>query len=152
MKRSSLLLAAAAASALLLSACQTGIYPKGVDPAKPQVSVENGRIRVVPDVMVFRADERNVTMTWQLPADSKLRFADNGIVFEGEITEQVIKGQPPSVVLNPAQQEIGRCTRARDGLSFTCENRHSRPGLYKYTIRVQQDGRIVERDPFVMNM
>jgi hypothetical protein len=144
---------AVVAGAVLLGACQhPRLYPKSVDPARPQVRVENGRIQLVPDVMVFRTDQRNVVVTWQLPAGARLRFADNGIVIEGEVTEQLIKGQPPSVALNPRQNEIVDCKRSADGLSFSCLNRHTRTGVYKYTIRVLQDGRIVERDPFVMNM
>ncbi len=103
--------------------------------ANPLVTVKGNQISVSPDPLVFLKDEKNVRITWRL-GDGGLSFADNGIVVEG-----------------PKQDEIVDCRPGASGRDFSCLNRNSRPGRYKYTIRVLKDGKpLVPRDPEIMNL
>jgi hypothetical protein len=127
---------------------------KAVDPRTPPVEFDNGKI-TVPTVIVFPPGEKDVDVTWKLPANSKARFAkDGGIVIEGALTDKLVRGESLSVVLDRAQTEVV-CPKAgsADGLSFTCRNKHSKPGVYKYTIRlVDESGKLIELDPSLVNM
>ena len=125
---------------------------KYLNPTTPQVLVEGSRI-VVPNALVFLRGEPAVTITWQLPRDSKARFAENGIVIEGRITDELLRGEKVSVVLDPRQTEIVDCRRSKDGLEFTCLNKHTQPGSYKYTIRlIDESQKQIALDPAVVNM
>jgi hypothetical protein len=111
----------------------------------------DGNEIVVPYALIFLG-RREVTVTWQLPPDSKHRFADNGIVIEGVLIDQVIRGDRVSVVLDPRQNEIVNCRRSANGLEFSCLNRHTKPGYYKYTIRLVGGSQTsLVRDPGIMN-
>ena len=124
---------------------------KSANNTMPQVSVVSGRI-VVPSVLVFTRPTA-VTVTWQLPADSKSRFAENGIVIEGKLIDEVIRGDKVSVVLDARQTEIADCRRSKDGLEFSCLNRYTQPGIYKYTIRfIDESGKPLSIDPTIVNM
>ena len=50
-----------------------------------------------------------------------------------------------------AQDEIVGCRPIDDNAAFTCLNRHTRPGIYKYTVRVVTQGGVVAQDPQIMN-
>ena len=122
--------------------------------SKPQVSV-TGRTINVPLVLYFFSTEKNVRITWELSKDSPYHFPSNGIVIEGALTERVIRtsgdGATAAVPLDTRQTEVS-CDRQGGGKQFSCRNLNSRPGIYKYTIRVVDDkGNALERDPFVMN-
>ena len=125
-----------------------------IDPRKPPVTFDNGKIGA-PEVIVFPPGTKEVDVTWQLPANAKARFArEGGIVIEGALTNQVIRGDRLSVVLDRDQSEVV-CpkTGSADGLSFTCKNKHGKPGVYKYTIRlVDESGKDVILDPSLVNM
>ncbi|HEU0202789.1 MAG TPA: hypothetical protein VFR86_20455 [Burkholderiaceae bacterium] len=133
-------------------------YEKGagsVDPKNPRVTVKDGQIDV-PLFLYFSGEEKEFRVTWHLPADSRLRFPDNGIVIEGALTEKlqrvtVDKTTQVAVVLDTNQNEIIDCRPEKQGLAFSCFNRRSRPGIYKYTIRVRDGDRTLERDPYIMN-
>jgi hypothetical protein len=119
----------------------------------PQVSVQNGQIDVSPDPMVFVPGEKG-TLTWELPKGAGLRFAARGIEINGRISDSLRKGCDDCVALEP-QTEIIKCAAVGDnGLAFACENLHTKPGLYKYTIRVLRgDSQTpIVRDPTIMNM
>jgi hypothetical protein len=139
---------------LLLTGCQT---VKLVTPLKersnPQVSVADGRVRVAPDVLTFFSDEKNVTITWRLPADSRLRFADRGIEIHGRVTDRAVRTPDggEAVVLDRTQNEIVECKRSQDGLAFACLNRNTRPGVYKYSIRISDGQKTIEVDPPIVN-
>jgi hypothetical protein len=106
------------------------------DPAKPQVTVLAGKIQVQPDPIVFAKDQVNVTLTWQLPPDGKFTFAENGIVFE-----------------KAAGDEVVNCHRGERPTEFTCLNRHTRPGIYKYDVRVLEDGKALDPlDPHMVDL
>lgn len=114
--------------------CTGGSGVKG-DPANPVVLVTGGAISIDQDVLRFTKDQTNITITWRLPYDSKLSFPDNGVVFE-----------------RAAAEEIVNCRRGERPTEFTCLNRHSRPGNYKYGINVNEDGKPLKPlDPFVWN-
>ena len=105
-----------------------------VDITRPQVSVVNGRIVVDQETLVFGEALRGVavTITWQLPKGSNLSFPENGIVF------------------NDAGEEI--VCNSKPGPVFSCLNRHTKPGRYKYTIRAQEgDKALPPLDPYVAN-
>ncbi len=105
------------------------------DPANPVVLVTGGEIRVDQQVLRFTKGQVNVTITWRLPADAKLSFPDNGVVFE-----------------RAAAGEIINCRRGERPTEFVCLNLHSRPGGYKYGINVNEDGKPLKPlDPFVWN-
>lgn len=138
--------------ALVLSGCTTLKWvPRFEERRTPQVTVSEGRIIVTPEILFYFQDERDFDILFQLPRESGLAFPENGIVIEGELTDQVIRGDRISVVLNPGQKEIA-CRRLSN-VEVACRNRHTRPGVYKYTIRVNgKDGRpLPSRDPPIMN-
>ena len=138
--------------ALAFSGCTTLKWvPSFEERRTPQVTVRDGRI-VVPEVLFYFKDERDFEVVWQLPRGGGFTFPENGIVIEGELLDQVIRGERNSVVLDKAQNEIVKCAR-RSEIEFTCFNRHTRPGVYKYTIRViDKDKRTLQRDPPFVNM
>jgi hypothetical protein len=120
----------------------------------PQVNVlADGTITVTPDPMVFTAGQRKVNIRWQVPKTSKLTFPDNGIVVDGE----VMAGPAPGGAgvqarIEPNQDEVAQCKVSADRKEFTCHNKHSRPGHFKYTIRLEQDGKALKAlDPTMMN-
>lgn len=124
------------AAAILLAGCSWLKDRYGdKDPTRPTVVVRSGKIESVsPDPLVFEADQKNVTISWSLPAGSNLTFPADGIAFE--------KGQ----------EEIVRCAVGQNPQTYTCLNRHTRPGEFKYTVRVLDAGRALEPlDPTVRN-
>ena len=125
---------------------------KEVNATTPQVSVVDGRV-VAPAALVYLRGQPAVTITWQLPRDAKVRFAENGIVIEGRLLNEVLRGDKPSVVLDPRQNDIVDCKRGREGLEFSCLNKHTQPGIFKYTIRlIDESQKQLVLDPAVVNM
>jgi hypothetical protein len=126
----------AALGALLLASC-AHFRPDDrqfADPTRPAVNVVGGQFIVVSqEPLVFLKDQRDVVITWQLPPNANLRFPRDGIVID--------KGG----------DEFVNCGVRDEGLRFSCTNRHTRPGKYRYTIRVQAGNRALESDPFIMN-
>jgi hypothetical protein len=43
------------------------------------------------------------------------------------------------------------CQVREGGYEFSCRNRHTRPGVFKYTIRVTDGSTTVEKDPPMVN-
>ena len=142
---------------LLLMGCahDHGVLGKGWNPTKPIVEIKGGVISPDQLLLVF-PPKVSGSITWTL-ADPKFEFAEKGIEIEGVLTDNVIRGeQVRSVVLNPKQVEIVECTRSTDGLQFKCNNKHTGPGVYKYTIRIKarssSDKSPPDLDPVVVNM
>ena len=106
------------------------------DPTAPRVIVSNGTITVDQDVLRFAKDQTNVTISWRLEGKGgRLTFPDNGVVFE-----------------RAADGEIVDCRRSADNTVFSCLNRHSRPGVYRYGINVNEDGKPLKPlDPYLWN-
>jgi hypothetical protein len=123
----------AAALVVLLSSC-AHMYPgKPGDPRPTRVSVNNGRL-VVNQEPIY-VGTKDATIVWHVSPFSSLRFPrENAVTFreapEGEF----------------------RCATADDGRSVSCLDRYSKPGRYKYTIRLAEDGKELEPlDRFVVN-
>ncbi|MGZ8255961.1 MAG: hypothetical protein ACXWVT_13990, partial [Burkholderiaceae bacterium] len=98
----------------------------------PVVVVLNGEVKeVTPDPLRFNNKQGRVTIYWQ--AKTGYRFsAKNGISIDGERIGGA-GGRP-----DPTQNEIVECRPAREDLTeFSCVNRNSRPGIYKYTVRME---------------
>lgn len=158
MRKLLLIVGALAAMALAGCAHHRGSYKKVPELEERRhvpVTVKDGAI-VVPDPLVFLKGEQNVIVSWNLPAESGLRFPDNGIVIEGALTDKVLRratgdAKADAVLLDGQQKEVVDCKRIKDGLAFTCLNRNTKSGIYKYTIRVRQGDKLLERDPGLVN-
>ena len=109
----------------------------GGDPAAPLVIVTKGTIAVDQETLRFGKDLVNVRITWRLQSKDggKLTFPANGVVFE-----------------RAARGEIVDCQRSKDNTEFSCINKHTKPGLYRYGINVDEDGQPLKPlDPYIMN-
>jgi hypothetical protein len=129
-----------AGAAALLSACAS---LQTEPPANaPEVSIAaDGRITVRPDPMRFKPGENDVLITWQLPKDSKYTFPPDGI--------EIADSREPPV---RAKDEFINCGPARDGRTYSCLNRHSQRGYFKYTVRVRDGERLLPpHDPHIHN-
>lgn len=152
-------LACALAAAALAGGAQAQRLDGGsASPAANPVVYLNasGRPVVFSEPLFFRKDETDVQIVWRLPANHGLRFPDDGIVIEGELTNnpnRSAQGPAPGarVALVREQDEIVGCKPIDSNTAFTCLNRHTRPGTYKYTVKVVTPGGVVERDPQIMN-
>ena len=123
----------AAAALLLLSSC-AHMYPgKPGDPRPTRLSVNNGRL-VVNQEPIY-VSTKGATIVWYVPVFSTLRFPREG-----------------AVTFREAPDGEFRCATAEDARSVACVDAYTRPGRYKYTIRVTQDGKELEPlDPNVVN-
>lgn len=130
MKRSTWL---AIAASLVLVACAVNPFVKASDPHHPNVNVTNGYIVVDQEPIVIAKNERDIAITWQLPMGSPYVFPDDGIV------------------ISSGGDEFN-CHREDNKQRFTCKDRHSKPGRYKYTIKVDGPDRIEPLDPSIMNL
>ncbi len=128
----------------------------------PLVSVKGGVtpvISVSPEPLVFLKEQRDFRIEWTVPTG--LAFPENGIVIEGQVMDPSNRSEAlrPSMQahkvvgpINREQQEIVDCRRDKeDRQKFSCLNRHTKPGVFRYTIRVLADGKVVESDPTIMN-
>lgn len=143
-------IALATLTAFSLSACQTmppcDDSAAAPNPTKPKVSIVDGEYIVVnQEPLIFNAKEVNVPITWELPREGGYRFPKDGITFSD--------GKERTDLPQSADGEITRCQTSENGLQFTCLNRHSKAGTYKYTINVERDGkRLKPLDPVIVNM
>jgi hypothetical protein len=145
----------AALAALSLSAC-TPMPPchddmgvQAPDPMKPKISIVDGQYLVVnQEPLVFTPRQRDVQIVWHLPAAMGYRFTEEGISFQDKRDEKRSR-----MTLNgTTDEEIVKCERREEGLTFTCLNRHTKPGTYKYTITIEsKDGRKLTLDPTIVN-
>lgn len=168
MKKSTLVLMLGAA---LLTACAHKhpiSYPPGESPEAhkhPQLTVDATArtIAINPPILVFTRDQKDFDIVWRLPKDGKFRFAPkDGVVIEGEYLDAVVRvpegitlrsAKPGDVlvVLDRNQQEIVNCQVRESGYEFSCRNRHTRPGVFKYTIRLTDGNATIEKDPTIAN-
>lgn len=125
----------AAATTLLLSGCAWNLpESRKVNPHYPGVFVVDDKYIVVDqEPIVFARGMQNVRITWQLPPDSRYRFPRDGISFRD------------------AGDEIADCHPEQSGVRFSCLNKHSRPGKYKYTIKLDGSPAVQPLDPTVVN-
>ncbi|GAB1390824.1 MAG: hypothetical protein AMXMBFR78_31420 [Rubrivivax sp.] len=134
--------------ALLLGACG-GRYHQQMRNAWPAVEVSGDAVKAVsPDPLRFRQDQGAVVITWRLPGGD-YRFARNGIVIDGEIDRPGSKA-----VSKPREQnEIVDCKPLDEARQFQCIYRNTRPGTFKYTVRVLREGKaLAPLDPEITNM
>lgn len=123
------------ALATALAGCAPGMHlGRGPDPHHPNVSVAaGGHIVVDQEPIIVPKGQRDFMITWRLPEGSGLSFPRDGIV----------------VVAPPGEFD---CKVVQGGERFTCKNRNSGKGRYKYTIKVLDQGRPLEPlDPFIVN-
>jgi hypothetical protein len=117
------------------------------NPTMPKISIVDGKYLVVdqePLVFTARQKEKEVRITWQLPREGGYRFPKDGITFTD--------GKKRTGLRATIDKQIGDCEQREDGLQFTCVNRHERPGTYKYTIKVEKDGKgLKPLDPLITN-
>ena len=107
---------------------------------KPVVRVVNGKPTVDPDPLNFPRGQQNVTIVWRLEAPG-FTFTADGIRIDGEETAAGLRPQTEIV--------DGRLTA--NGQQFVWLNKNTRAGKYKYTIRLQGPGGVVEKDPSIIN-
>lgn len=124
--------------ALLIAGCAGAGSPPGPrytsDPKNPPVTVVDGKhIIVHEEPLYFDPHEKDVKITWWLPAGSAYRFPKNGIE-----------------ILNAAG-EFEKCHAEENGMRFSCMNLHKKPGTYKYTIRVEGSPPVKPLDPTIVN-
>jgi hypothetical protein len=124
---------AAIAAAIVLASCaevHPPFGPPGPNPHKTGIFVTAGEIVVDQDPIVIPRGD-SAAIVWHLRT-SGYRFADNGIT------------------IADAGDEF-RCAREGE-ITFVCQNRHSKSGHFKYTIRLIADGKTLQLDPFIYNL
>jgi len=152
----------------LLGGCGLLAPYDGPDPAQPRITFEQGtgetRFSVTPRELVFKK-RGEVKITWSLDADAKLKFAArDGIFIDGEVKTRVQVVEPNTLArkeqralgasddyLDPQQTEIGNCEVAKDRLSVTCVNKHTRAGKFKYSVRLTDGTKDYLLDPIIDN-
>jgi hypothetical protein len=144
-------------SALALTATGYHLSASGAGSSSmltPEVNVlADGTITVSPEPLIFNTNQRKVNIRWQVPKTSNLTFPDNGIVIDGEVVgDPTPGGAGIQTRIESNQDEIAQCKVSADRKEFTCHNKHSRPGYFKYTIRLEQNGKPLKPfDPTMMN-
>jgi hypothetical protein len=130
MKRSAVLVVV---SMLVLAACAGNPFVRKPDPHNPSVSVVSGYIVVDQEPIVVPKGQYDFSIVWQLAKDSTYSFPDDGIV--------VARGE-----------DEFKCKPEADKQRFTCVFRNSKPGKYKYTIKVLDGTKLLEPlDPTIVN-
>jgi hypothetical protein len=164
MRKRHLLLAVVAAS--LLGACAS-MRDHYRETTSPMIVTTGDSFTVSPYILYFDKDSAEVEIVWRVPPDSKWRFAedkgpgaDKGIVVNGEIKtvaqevprsgERRAGAATAAVVIDSTQHEIDGCMR-RSAFEYVCRNHHTRPGIYKYTIRLTDGTHDYILDPMVDN-
>jgi hypothetical protein len=128
--------ALALACALALAGCaQLASLETHGNPNKATVSVAAGQIGVDPDPINVPAGN-NAPIIWTLAPDTPYKF------FAGSITFTDAGGEfYDCQVENP-----------NDPRGFVCKNKHSKPGRYKYVIKLRDaNGNEISKDPFIVN-
>jgi hypothetical protein len=106
-------------------------------PYHPEVSVSRSAVESVsPDDLRFHPDLGTVVITWHVPGED-YRFARDGIVVDGELD------RPGGEITRREQSEIGDCAPLAEGRMFQCIYRNSRPGVFRYSVRVLHQGRLL---------
>lgn len=122
----------ALALVVLLASCAHMVPGKPGEPRPTRVSAVDGQIVVNQEPIYVKA--KDATIVWRVPFGSSLTFPRDGIV------------------VRDAPDGEFRCSGADDGKIFTCIDRNSKPGRYKYTIKLQDGGKPLEPlDPFIVN-
>lgn len=121
----------------------------------PSVRVDGTTIDVQPAVLVFGPGRHKAEIVWSLPETSPWRFTKDGIVIQGAVLDRTVEAVAPkgarAVLLDPGQKEIVDCGPRDEGRRFVCTNHNSRPGVFKYLIRLTDGKQTIERDPPIVN-
>lgn len=127
--------------AVALSGCAANLlHVDNGNPYNPVVTVvDDLAIKVEPDPLRFLKHEQNVRITWQIPSESRYTFTEDGIVIR-ETSGATIS----------ARTEF-KCGRDQDPRKFSCLNKHTGPGKYKYIIKVEGPHQIMPLDPIIDN-
>ena len=154
-------------SAALIGGCASyrEHFDETTTPAIKVVQNDRGEVTtftVVPYFLYFK-QKGEVEIVWRLDPRGPLRFPEDkgdvrGIVIEGEIPTFAEKrpehqegaARSSSAGINRNQTEIVDCKRRGD-YEYVCRNNHSRPGVFKYTIRLTDGKNSYVLDPFVDN-
>ena len=127
----------ASASVLLLTACASQHQEMRVGIAhwdRTGVEVVDGKHIVVDqEPIYFPKAQQNVRFRWQLAAGSNYSFPSDGVTFK------------------VATDEIVECHPEQGGRAFSCLNRHTKPGTYNYTIKLQGTPAVPPLDPIIVN-
>lgn len=139
-------LAAVATLTLLLGACAWPQHER-MRNARPVVDVSGDTVKSVsPDPLRFRPDQGAVVIHWRL-SGSEYSFPGNGIVIDGELD------RPGGKIISRDQKEITDCRPLDQGRQFQCTYRNSRPGTFKYSVRVLRQGKaLAPLDPEITNL
>jgi hypothetical protein len=96
------------------------------DPSLPRLTVASSQPIIDQEPILVPAGRKNFRITWQLPRGSNYRFARNGIA------------------ITDPQEQFYDCRAADDGMTFSCINRNTVPGLIKYRVTVLEGVRPLE--------
>lgn len=114
-------------------AMQQGQAATWPNPHNPQVGVLDGYVIVDQEPIVIKNPNDREPIVWRLPPNSQYTFADDGIV------------------IHNAGSEFS-CNIEPDKHGFRCINAHSKPGRYKYTVKVLDGTKPLEPlDPWIAN-
>ena len=128
-------LAGIAVVTVALSGCPGDMrMSRSPDPHAPNITVASGGYIVVDqEPIVVPKSEKDFVIVWQLPRDSVYTFPEDGIV--------VARGD-----------DEFKCNLEGGRQRFTCRFRNSKPGIYKYTIKVMESTKLLEPlDPHIAN-
>lgn len=118
---------------------------------RPLVEVVDGRVRVDPPILIYLPGEKDFEIVWRLPEKSPWRFTRDGITIDGEILDQLVEtSRGKAVLLDGGQKEI-TCKPRDSDREFACRNAHTRPGVFKYTIRLTDGKQTISVDPPMVN-
>ena len=111
-----------------------GMMPGYVpDPLNPQVFVVDGRgVAVNQEPIYIAPDRKDVRIVWSLPVGSSYTFPADGIV--------VVEGRGEF-----------KCSLGENKQQFACQFANTRPGKFKYNIRVLDGGKLLRPlDPSIV--
>jgi hypothetical protein len=131
------LLLATALVVLGIAGCKTQVKGPATPPpppssATPVVNITKGDpTSVSPDPLTFSKGQGEVTIVWSIGAADYVFAARNGIFIDGEIV-----GGPGGKLVKE-QNEIVKCTPNSDRTKYSCLNRNTRKGYFKYTVNLE---------------
>jgi hypothetical protein len=104
------------------------------DPLSPQVFVVDGRgVAVNQEPIYIAPDRKDVRIVWSLPRGSNYTFPSDGIF--------VVEGRGEF-----------NCSLGEDKQQFACQFANSRPGKFKYNIKVLDGGKPLKPlDPSIVS-
>lgn len=142
-------------AATLLAGCK--MFHKDKDPGtnlRPAVALKNGEIDIQPPVLRYRKSDGPVTITWHLAPRDGVTLADPAVVIEDP---QRIKAAPDAELqkLCPngydSPEGVFSCKAGDKPGEYSCKNANAKPGCYKYSFRLMVNGKLVEKDPPIIN-